>query len=181
MTISYPAGPQVAKYTLLLFVCSARSILAFSPSTKWPLILLWEGSMESRRGKRHLAGIISLGWIQLLAPETECLSSVWALMMTLFQVSTCVLLFWSVRWPCWEGISNSRALSSFHSLSRLISTERLSSLEGVIISLIHTWHKIDEQISVWNIFLGVIIIMIAMVRMIAIIKMIHFLFAFSDT
>lgn len=121
--ISYPAGPQVAKYTLLLFVWPACSISAFSPSKEWPLILLWEGSMEPRRGKRHLAGIIHLGEIQFLAPETDCLVSVWALMMTRFQVSTCVLLHWSVWWSCWEGISNSRTLSYFHSLSALISIE----------------------------------------------------------
>ena len=61
MAISSPAGPQVAKYTLLLFVWPACSILAFSPSAEQPLILLWEGSMESRRAKRHLAGISHLG------------------------------------------------------------------------------------------------------------------------
>lgn len=61
MAVSSPAGPQVAKYTLLLFVWPACSILARSPSAEWPLILLWEGSMKSRRAKRHLAGISHLG------------------------------------------------------------------------------------------------------------------------
>lgn len=33
-TVSHPAGPQVAKYTVSLFVRFARSILASSPSVK---------------------------------------------------------------------------------------------------------------------------------------------------
>lgn len=149
MAISSPAGPQVAKYTLLLFVWPACSILALSPSAEQPLILLWEERMESRRAKRHLAGISHPGWIQLMVPEPDCFFSVWALMMTPFQVSTCVLLLWSLLWPCREGISSSRTLSSFPSFSTLISIERLSGLQGVRISIFYAWPKIDVHMSVW--------------------------------
>lgn len=67
MAMHYPAGLQVAKYTLLLFVWPAFLILALSPSMEWSVILLWEGSKKSRWAKSHLAAIIRLGYIQLLA------------------------------------------------------------------------------------------------------------------
>lgn len=113
MVISSPAGPQVAKLTLPLFARPACSILALPPSVEGTLILLWERTTESRGAKSHLAGVTHPGYIQLLAPETGCLVSGRVLMMTLFQVSTCVFLIWSVQRACWEGISNSRALPCF--------------------------------------------------------------------
>lgn len=70
MAISSPAGPQVAKYTLLLFVWPACSILAFSPFAQRPLILLWEGSMESRR-LREKKGIW-LAFPTLAKPSSWC-------------------------------------------------------------------------------------------------------------
>lgn len=102
--VSRPAGPQVAKYTLFLFVRFARSILTFFPQAKKDLWYCFERKVANQgKENRHLAGIIQPGRVWFLAAPAECLSSVWVWTMTLFQVPTCVLLRWSAWWPRWEG------------------------------------------------------------------------------
>lgn len=52
--VSHPAGPQVAKYTLLLFVRSARSILAFSPSAKRISDIVTRGERRIKQRERDI-------------------------------------------------------------------------------------------------------------------------------
>lgn len=53
-TVSSPAGPQVAKYTLFLFIRFARSILAFTPPAKQISDIVKRGEWRIKEKERDI-------------------------------------------------------------------------------------------------------------------------------